>query len=107
MANQQASTVTASGDIQLHGREGLLATLIFVDDDGAPTDMSEAVVKFETATFSKLLTLGAETNHLVLSLNRGELPNSIGHVEDFIVLDESGEIPHVVWSGRLTMTGWI
>lgn len=101
-----APAVTEAGDIQLHGREGLLIPFVFEEDNGSPRDMSEAVVTFEIKGFTKPLTVGDETNHMVLSLNQGELPNTIGKVVDFVVVDYSGSIPHVIWAGKLVQLGW-
>lgn len=104
---EMSSIITESGDIQLHGREGVVASLLFEDEDGSPRNMASATVRFETPTFTKDLTLGSEPNQMVLTLDRGELPNTIGKVSEFVVTDHSGSVPHVVWGGKLILLGWV
>lgn len=105
---EMAPIVTENGDIQMHGREGALIVLSFQEDDGTPRDMTSAVVTFEVRGFTKPLVVGDQPHLMNLTLNRGELPTAfLGKVEDFVVLDETGAIPHVIWSGKVILTGWL
>lgn len=91
----------------LHAREGGVAVFSFTEEDGTPRDMTEATVTFETQGFVKSLTLGEEPNQMVLKLNASELPiTTLNKSRDYIILDSSGELPHVICDGKLTVTGW-
>jgi hypothetical protein len=98
--------VTESGDIQIHGREGASLVFEFTDDADAPRDMTAATVTFEIEGFTKGLTPGAAPHLMVLQIQRGELPNTIGKVVEFVVIDETDTVPHVIWSGNLIQVGW-
>lgn len=98
--------VTENGDIQIHGQEGAVLALRFQQEDGTPRDMTGAVIKLAIEGFEKNLTPGVDPDVMVLTLARGELPDTIGKVVEFVVTDETGSIPHVIWGGRLIQTGW-
>lgn len=98
--------VSPEGDITFHGREGVVVVLDFETDQGVPRDMSGATVRFEIDGFAKNLTPGPGISNMTLTLDRGELPNTIGRMVDFVVVDETGTVPHVIWSGRLNQIGW-
>lgn len=100
------SIVSRDGDMLLHGREGALLVLEFEDDAGIPRDMTAAKVAFEIEGFRKELVAGELPHQMILTLGQGELPNTIGRVVDFAVIDKSGSVPHLLWSGRLTQVGW-
>ena len=98
--------VTEAGDLRVHGREGIYLPFVFQQDDGSPRDMTGADVRFELEGFTKALVAGDEADQMVLVIDQGELPDTIGRVVPFIVLDYSGATPHPVWEGNLIQTGW-
>lgn len=98
--------IDADGDIHLHGLEGGLATFEFTDEAGVARNMVGANVTFNILGFSKALTAGDLPQHMVLTLVASELPNSIGKVIDYVILDRTGPVPHVIIDGKLVMSGW-
>lgn len=95
-----------SGNMHLHAREGGIAVFDFQEDDGTPRDMTGAQIFFEVPGFRKALTTGEAPSQLILTLERGDLNSYINKVTDFIVLDETGEVPHVIVEGKLVVDGW-
>lgn len=96
-----------SGNMHLHAREGGIAIFDFQEDDGTPRDMTNADVFFEVKDFRKALTPGQQDHQLVLTIDRGELNQFLNQVNDFIVLDETGVVPHVIIEGKVIVDGWV
>ena len=92
--------------MQLHAREGGLAVLEFQEDDGTPRDMTTAELFFEVEGFRKALTAGETNNTRVLTIERGDLTQFLHKVTDYIIIDETGSVPHVLIEGKVVVTGW-
>lgn len=98
--------IDENGNMQLHAREGGIAVLEFQEDDGTPRDMTTAQVFFEVPGFRKELSAGEQPSQRILIINRGDLVNFLNKVSDFIILDETGAVPHVIIEGKVVVTGW-
>ena len=96
-----------SGNMHLHAREGGLAVFDFQDDEGNPRDMSNASVFFETENFRKALGAGENPSQLILTIERGDLNSFLNSRVEYIILDETGDIPHVIMEGNVIVTGWV
>lgn len=100
-------SIQDNGDIRLHGQEGILVVFEFTTDTGAPRVMTGATVTFKTKTYSKALTAGDATNRMVLTLTPADIPDDLLNVKTpYIILDQSGSVPHVIMSAELVITGW-
>lgn len=107
MAREMRPFIDSDGDMTLHGREGGVAVFTFKDDSGQPRDMTEASVSFQTPNFSKDLEPGPESDQMTLTLEASELPNPMNKRLEYIILDSSGTVPHVICDGKLTVIGWM
>lgn len=99
--------IDSDGNMRLHAREGGLAVLDFQEDDGTPRDMTSAALFFEVEGFRKELAPGEAPSQRILVVDRGDLSGFVGQVNDFIILDETGEVPHVLIEGKVIISGWI
>jgi hypothetical protein len=95
------------GTIFLHQQEGGVAVFDFTDEEGVPRDMTFADVTFRMQGFSKALIAGDTTSQLVLELLASELPDSSEKARDYIILDSTGAVPHVILDGSVVLTGWL
>ena len=93
-------------NMYLHGREGGQAVFEFTDYENNPRDMSTSDVYFEVQGFRKKLTPGDQTYKLILTIERGELIEFMNKPTDYIIIDESNVIPHIIVEARLSVTGW-
>lgn len=99
--------IDETGDMHLHGREGGIAVFDFEDENRNPRDMTGASVYFETASFRKKLEPGEADSQLILILERGELATALNKRQDYVVIDETGEVPHVILEGNVIVSGWV
>jgi len=95
------------GNMHLHTREGGLATLDFQEDDGSPRDMTGASLFFEVEGFRKALSAGENASQMILLIERGELNQFRDKVSNYIIIDETGEVPHVLIEGKVIVSGWV
>lgn len=95
------------GNMHVHGREGGVAVFEFQDEDGTPRNMSGASVFFEVKGFRKALQAGDTTSQMILIIERGDLNAYLNKTVDYVVLDETGTVPHVIIEGKLVVSGWV
>lgn len=100
-------SIQENGDIRLHGQEGILIVFEFTTDSGAPRSMVGATVLFKTQTYSKPLVAGEAAHQMILQLRASDLtPDFLNRKTPYIILDNSGTVPHVVMNAELVVTGW-
>ncbi len=98
--------IDCEGNMHLHAREGGLASFNFQDEFGAPRNMTSASVYFEAPNFRRQLTPGGNPSQLILTIQRGDLNQFLNTRVDYLIIDESGSVPHIIIRGKLTVFGW-
>lgn len=98
--------IDENANMHLHAREGGIAVFDFEDDDGNPRDMTGASIFFEVEGFRKALDAGETSSQMLLIIDRGELNDFINKKREYVVLDETGVVPHVIVEGNLIVNGW-
>jgi hypothetical protein len=101
--------VDDNGDIQLHGRQGVVISVNFVDDNDLPRDMTGVSVTFECGTgINKTLVAGATTDELLLELTNADIKVIYAASnKDFVVLDNTAPEPTPLWVGTVYIYGWV
>lgn len=105
--NNLTPFIDADGNMRLHAREGGVAVIEFQEDDGTPRNVENASIFFEVEGFRKELSEGEATNQKILVLERGDLAAFLDRVTDYIILDETGDVPHVIIEGKVIISGWV
>ena len=98
--------INENGDMSIHVREGGVAVFVFEDEAGNPRDMTNASVYFEIKGFRRKLTAGDQPNQLILTIQRSDLNAFQNQRNQFLVLDETGTVPHVIMDGNIIVRGW-
>lgn len=101
--------IDENGDIQLHGRQGAVIPVNFVDSAGAPRNMVGQNVTFECGVgVDKTLTAGATNDQMLITLDNADVKAIYAQdFKDFVVLDHSGAEPTPVWAGTVYIYGWV
>lgn len=100
------SFIHTSGLMTLHAKEGGVAVFDFYEANGSTRDVSADPMFFEVPGFRKQLSLGEASNQLVLTIEPGDLAGFLRKVTEYIILDESGDVPRVILEGKLIVRGW-
>lgn len=98
--------ISEDGTLTVHGQEGIELFINFQDDVGNPRDVSGAVIQFKTPGFSKNLVATATVGEMRLDLGQNELPNLIGQLAQYAIIEVTGGTPSVHYFGKLIMIGW-
>jgi hypothetical protein len=105
---QQPYTVNPhTGDIIVHGREGLFLELQFKDALGSPRDVSAASLFFEVDEIVRVaLVAGSGNDKRAVSLTRAQVASLTGEVRKFALIDETETLPDVIWQGSISLSGY-
>lgn len=108
MAIQQPATVdTRTGDIVVHGREGLFLAVKFQAADGSARDVSAALLFFEVDQLLRVALAAGPSNDIrSISLTRAQVATIAGASRLFALIDESGSVPDVIWRGQIRVDGF-
>jgi len=108
MAVQQPAAVDArTGDIVVHGREGLSLAVQFKLADGAARDVTAASLFFEVDSVLRVaLAAGTSSDRRTISLTRAQVASLAGGSRLFALIDETGTIPDVIWRGQIRVEGY-
>ena len=98
--------ISEDGTITIHGQEGAEIFITLADDAGQPRDVSGVSVDFKIPGFTKSLTATGAPGELRLLLTQTDLPNLIGKVVDYAIIESTGIVPTVHYYGKLVMLGW-
>lgn len=98
--------ISDEGTLTVHGQEGVELYVNFTDDLGAPRNMSGVDVRFQIPGFSENLTTTATLGEMMLSLSKTDLPNLIGKLTDYAIVEHNGTNASVHYFGKLVMVGW-
>lgn len=100
--------------IKVHGREGLNIpyTRYQKSATGRETqiDISGATIFFEVPSADIRVQLVANPSDplgLIVRLTRAQVETLLTTASDFIVIDESGVVPNVEWSGKIQRIGYV
>lgn len=101
--------VDENGDLQLHGRQGLIAIIQFADEDGVAEDVSAKSMTFECGTdINVALTAGDFDDEKILALTNDQIKIiAAARNKDFAVMDSSEAEPIPRWVGTVYMYGWV
>lgn len=100
-------SIQENGLIRIHGQEGILVVFEFTTASGAARDMTGATVKLKTPLFEKALTVGDTTNTMVLTLQPSDIrPQMVNKKTPYVIVDESGAVPHVILASDIMVSGW-
>lgn len=101
------SSITESGDILLHAKEGLRVPVNFQSEDGTPRDMTGTTVSFFVKGGPTIaLTPGSTLDELVLVIPQGAYNALLNKRVEFALVDQTGTPANLLWSGTLTVTGF-
>lgn len=99
--------------ISVHGREGLLLPYTKFTKSATgrevQVDISGSTIYIEIPSVNIRKLLAQNPNDekgLLIKLLREEVEQLPIKPTDFIVIDETGEIPNVEWEGRIVRTGY-
>lgn len=108
MAVQQPPAVDPrTGDIVVHGREGLSLAVQFKLADGSLRDVSAAALFFEVDTLLRVaLGAGASNDKRTITVTREQIAQLAGGSHLFALIDETNPIPDVVWRGQIRVEGY-
>jgi hypothetical protein len=95
-----------NGTIRVHTKGGGTAVFDFVTDADVPRDMSAAFVWFETEGLRQRLTVGDLPHQLVLSIQVGALNHLLNNPTQYVILDETGPTPQVLFGGDVLVIGF-
>lgn len=102
--------VDDKGDINVHGRQGAVIVIPFLNDDGTARDVSALTMVFECGPALNInLTNGGALNEKVLTLTNDNVKTIAALTNrDFVVLDTStASTPTPVWVGAVYVYGWV
>lgn len=94
------------GLMRVHVKAGGTAVFDFQDDLGAPRDMSTAYIWFETQGLRRRLIVGDLPSQLVLTIQVGELNHLLNDKTQYVILDETGPVPQVLFGGDVLVIGF-
>lgn len=103
---EQPAVVDAKGNITPHGQSGIDIPLSFEDSAGNPRDVSQAVIVFVVKDKLRVALEAGDSDHERRLVLTQEQIDTVGITEGnkgrpFAVIDESGEVPDVVWEGYI------
>jgi len=98
--------ISDDGTITIHGQEGAQLLINLVDENGLPRDVSALDVRFKIPGFSKNFTATGVPGELKVILLQTDLPNLIGKVADYAIVEHGPQLPSVHYYGKLIMVGW-
>lgn len=113
MAYEQSSPVGLTGNITLHGREGVVLEFGYQDNTGAEVDISAKSLYFEVkGVLRTALTAGASnyrknitiTEAHTVAIHAAGAKN--GRTLPFVVRNESANPIPVLWQGTITIVGF-
>lgn len=101
--------VDENGDINLHGRQGAVITIPFVNDDGTARDVSASTMVFECGTALNIpLTNGGAANEKVLTISNADVKTMFALKDrQFVVMDNSTGVATPQWMGTVHVYGWV
>lgn len=108
--SSQLELVDATGDIIIHGRQGVELILELRDVDDNPRDMTGKTVTFEVGpTINKTLAaVAGHTDQLKLTLTNADV--KLIYAADnksFVFMETSASQPTPLWVGLMYVVGWI
>lgn len=95
-----------AGVIRVHEKAGGTAIFEFETEAGTPRDMTAASVWFETIDLRQRLTAGDEDHQLVLTIQAGALNHLLNNPSQYVILDETGPTPQVLFGGDVLVIGF-
>jgi hypothetical protein len=96
-----------TGDLTVHGREGLYLELQFKLADGSARNVSDASLFFEVeGTLRVALLAGSATDKRVIQLTRAQVALCALVQKRFALIDETATVPDVLWQGNITATAY-
>jgi hypothetical protein len=103
----QPAMIDRQGNISLNGREGAVIPVQYHDENDVALDISEAVLFFEVAgKLRKALEPGADATERLIVLTQADVAlvsKTPGNA--FVVRDETGDVPDVLWEGMISRRG--
>lgn len=76
-------------NIRVHPKAAGQAIFVFEDETGAPRNVQAGIFYFDTVGYRKRLTAGDETNHLVLTIEVGDVNHLMNKSTQYLILDET------------------
>jgi hypothetical protein len=97
-----------TGDIQLHGRQGVYLPLSFADaSTGDPRDVTGLPIFFEVdGAFRVELEAGETFDERVVVLSQEQVGEIFGGAHKFALVDESASVPDTPWAGWISTYGY-
>lgn len=107
MTAQQRAVVDDSGNINVHGRSGLVIVVkVETDTEDVYRDISDDDLFFEVSRKVRVaLSAGDDDYSRKIILTRTQVAG-LGTINDFALLDETPDTPANLWSGDLTTYGF-
>lgn len=101
--------VDEDGNINLHGRQGAVITLPFVNDDGSPRNVSAVSMMWECGpSINIALTNGSSSDKKTLTITNANVKTiQSGNNREFVLLDNSAAQPTPLWMGTVFIHGWV